>query len=100
MNINGNIGYKNFVGNVQDTVVNYAVVQSMEKANPNYDPRKISQNRFKTVCSKQSFDDCLYGTLRKEVLEYFGCAPPILFGVTNEDICTNSSAEKSMTHLM
>ena len=91
MNLNGRMGYKVFSGDNMQTFINYHQMSVIEKENEDYQPYEGTQKRFKTTCSNQDYNKCLYGTIHNSFMEKFGCTVPFIAGVKSEEICINET---------
>ena len=66
MDLSGRMGYKIFPGDVIQTQVTYQDVRMMEKDGP--DGGKS--------CSREVFDECLYGAITERMYREVGCTVP------------------------
>ena len=99
LSLNGRMGYKIFFGDKIEASLNYHEYQMLEKTNPDYDPNALDQNKFPTTCNSGIYDQCIYQTLTKLMMNQAGCTVPYLPEVDGK-ICTdfNKSREAFDIH--
>lgn len=81
------MGYKILSGDQVEAMLNYHEYRMLEKDNPNYDPDAKDQNKFRTTCSQESYDSCIYNKLEQSMMEEAGCTVPYMPNVEGR-ICT------------
>ena len=87
LSLNGRMGYKILKGDYVEAMLNYHEYRMLEKDNPNYDPEATDQNKYRTTCNPGLYDNCMYDTLKDDMLNGPGCTVPYIRDVENM-ICT------------